>query len=553
MSRNLKREKSSKISGALHAFGSLLVLIIFCTSLCRCGSKSSGENMELRLISQFDSASILVQKGDFNRALPIYYDIASFYSNSLTFNGKEICAAALNNAGYIEFFEMGRDSLAFANLLKALEIGEKIKSEKVLSHIYLNISSVRNSYTSTPVLRDLDMKAFSYAMNVKKWETLSIIYINSVYTAFFSQLELQHVDEMTRIFRQLNGVDSIPIGKYAKGMMKAYETFRGNDMLGAVNLLRESAKNLDDIIDGSLYRVNNYYLQAQLHDLNSMKDSALNDVRNGIAYAEKSDMPNLTTNGYFYLFQLFNAMAIPDSANFYKLKYLEIIQNYKSASNLNVINEMQRNYEQNSHESQLKSVAVEKQEWVGISVVVGAVLIIVCIFLIFLIKHNRRLKLHNARLYSAWKEKQSAENDDVIVPQPAALLKQNENCSEAKESQAEDDWTKEISDKIKDVFESDEIFKPEFSLSTLSALLNVKERYLSSVLSSCYGRSLPALVAEARIKEACRRLDNWDKYSHLTLFGLAQELGFKSGSVFSTTFKKITGLSPKAYLQQASK
>ena len=55
------------------------------------------------------------------------------------------------------------------------------------------------------------------------------------------------------------------------------------------------------------------------------------------------------------------------------------------------------------------------------------------------------------------------------------------------------------------------------------------------------------LLAEHRIREACRLIQNIMEYGHLTIEGIAQEVGYKSRSSFSNAFKRVTGLSPSAF------
>jgi AraC-like DNA-binding protein len=98
---------------------------------------------------------------------------------------------------------------------------------------------------------------------------------------------------------------------------------------------------------------------------------------------------------------------------------------------------------------------------------------------------------------------------------------------------------------------TDEICAPTFSLNQLADLLNMKYWNISHAINEIYGKNFNALLNEYRIKEACRRLGDIEKYGNYTIEAIALGVGFKSRSNFVTTFKNITGLTPSEYLNMA--
>lgn len=65
------------------------------------------------------------------------------------------------------------------------------------------------------------------------------------------------------------------------------------------------------------------------------------------------------------------------------------------------------------------------------------------------------------------------------------------------------------------------------------------------------GINIASLLNEKRIKVACQRLMDTDKYGNLTIEAVIADLGFKSRSTFSKTFKRITGLTPGEFQRLA--
>ena len=72
------------------------------------------------------------------------------------------------------------------------------------------------------------------------------------------------------------------------------------------------------------------------------------------------------------------------------------------------------------------------------------------------------------------------------------------------------------------------------------------------MLNEDFGKSFNQLLNEHRISVAKQRFLDTDNYGHLTIEAIVRELGFKSRSTFSKTFKKITGLSPSEFQRLAT-
>lgn len=56
---------------------------------------------------------------------------------------------------------------------------------------------------------------------------------------------------------------------------------------------------------------------------------------------------------------------------------------------------------------------------------------------------------------------------------------------------------------------------------------------------------------EKRINVACKRLMDVENYGNLTIEAIVSDLGFKSRSTFSKTFKRFTGLTPGEFQRLA--
>lgn len=87
---------------------------------------------------------------------------------------------------------------------------------------------------------------------------------------------------------------------------------------------------------------------------------------------------------------------------------------------------------------------------------------------------------------------------------------------------------------------------PNFRLSDLAEHLNLSKNTLSYLINKVYTMNFNQLLNEKRIEVALKNLEN-SKWEHLSLEGIANEVGFKSRTTFNKAFKTKTGCTPSKY------
>ncbi len=85
---------------------------------------------------------------------------------------------------------------------------------------------------------------------------------------------------------------------------------------------------------------------------------------------------------------------------------------------------------------------------------------------------------------------------------------------------------------------------PDFQLTDLRAVLPTNRTYLSQFLNDAYGCSFYQLVNRYRVEEAQRLMS---AHPDMKLTEIASACGFSSPAVFSRTFTRQTGLSPREW------
>lgn len=92
---------------------------------------------------------------------------------------------------------------------------------------------------------------------------------------------------------------------------------------------------------------------------------------------------------------------------------------------------------------------------------------------------------------------------------------------------------------------------PLLTLKGLADKIGLNTHELSYVLNNGLGKNFYHFINELRTEEAKSLLLSEDM-KHLDLLGIAINAGFNSKTTFYTTFKKLTGLTPKEYMQTNS-
>jgi AraC-like DNA-binding protein len=89
----------------------------------------------------------------------------------------------------------------------------------------------------------------------------------------------------------------------------------------------------------------------------------------------------------------------------------------------------------------------------------------------------------------------------------------------------------------------------ELSLPKLAGILNTSTHQLSYLLNTGFSETFYDYVNRYRVEEFKKLLKD-KRYQHLSIIGIAYEVGFSSKTTLYASFKKLTGTSPTAYRKQ---
>ena len=90
---------------------------------------------------------------------------------------------------------------------------------------------------------------------------------------------------------------------------------------------------------------------------------------------------------------------------------------------------------------------------------------------------------------------------------------------------------------------------PELTLTQVAKQLQSNPSFISMVVNRGFGLNFNDFINQFRI-EAVKEMLKKGEHKKQTLLGIAYECGFNSKATFNRAFKKVTGLTPKEWVQQ---
>lgn len=144
---------------------------------------------------------------------------------------------------------------------------------------------------------------------------------------------------------------------------------------------------------------------------------------------------------------------------------------------------------------------------------------------------------------------QPAAVEQIIIPEADKISIEPEPVKYQKSGITPDDVV-QLYERLQERMQRDKIFTdPELTLGQLAGLLQVNANTLSQVINSVEHKNFYDYINTLRIEEFKQRVADPDN-RRFTILSLAFDCGFNSKTAFNRNFKKITGLSPTAYIDR---
>lgn len=93
----------------------------------------------------------------------------------------------------------------------------------------------------------------------------------------------------------------------------------------------------------------------------------------------------------------------------------------------------------------------------------------------------------------------------------------------------------------------------KLTVASVAVQLKTNPTYLTETIKKHKGKNFNAYINELRIRYICEMIHTHPEYLNYKISYLAEQCGFQSHSSFTTVFKSVTGISPSAFLREATR
>ena len=493
-----------------------------------------------------------------NKAL-LCYVTATSLSDEYGKHPKEMrdIAKSYINIAYIYRTRFHNNYESYNNLKRAEQICSEYGLKDVLCHVYLSLSSVLSinstlSAASNPATDhksedDYLEKAFSYALGSKNHEVAAFSIINMI--AEYDVVDSRSIGGY--IGKYLNGEipDTTGIQRYARFLCQGVEAFINQDYNGAHTALQNAVAT----------DVDKKYPKQQLNELALLYDALAYERAGDVRHSEQLLLSLLDSTrkredaewemwmhgnlNLFYLRQKDSKQADTHLLAYYRMR--EKLAEEEGSSLSTDEYEMQNTI--SAYRRELEQAAEERRRVRLILISGGTIAVMVILLLCFLLYHAKKRRQYIMRLY----EKNLLERADSTPGQSSEPGEDSPESGACNETSVPDPKLVEAITTVLD--NGSEPFNNDFQLVTLCNMVGSNTTYVSQAINHHYGKPFKNVLAERRIREACRRLDDPVANSTLTIEAICLEVGFKSRSAFSVAFKSVTGLTPTEYRKAAKR
>lgn len=460
-----------------------------------------------------------------------------------------------------DFYDYER---AMQCLLKSEQIAKK--HQFGLSSIYELMATLL--YDKNSILHDfafdnesfeLHRKAFRLSIEERESYQAVLSLVNMI-TIASRHHKLDIIKNELELFSETSIGDSIRASSFAKQLCSAAIHQLHNDNESAITELIELEHCLDMIEHNQpIYRIVAhqilFYVYCNVNDY----DAAFGELNTMEKIALENGRKDAIIEILLHKRDFYSELGNSSLANKYDLQYHKAKDEFMAEAKVAKVDEERVLFKLNEANHEIKELYYKQhiQQTELIAVAVVAVLLLALLVLAWL--SHRRTKQKNQSLYD--------RNQQLLTHVDRLRQIRKEQEQQAQETQTistttikygrgkmEHNDIAQVMEKVERAMDtSPEIFSTDFSLDQLVELTGESRPRLSQALNEVPDRSFYSILNEYRVREACRRMNDKEHYGDLTIEAVGQSVGFKSRSNFVSTFKRIVGLTPSAYLKQPSK
>ncbi len=484
----------------------------------------------------YETGHRFLKDGKFDEAMVCFTIVGNRYSPKMSAEEKKYCAYALNNAGGISQIRCSY-STAFSYYKKAMQV-----TDEPIHQTYNNIAGIYLFYKDYENARNYLRQAFDISMEQHDWESVT----NALQNLIFLYWNIDSLGASREQTERYKTADSIPHDlrfDYTIALADGTLAAARGDYQEAIRLFKTEDLDLD-----SLFEAFHESFNAPLYIAMSYK--TLGDYPMAMRYLKQVER-DTRASGAMYMLMLVYKLQIEclqksgdeKAAREARYEYMNLKDSINTAEELGKIKNIEFFDEVDRYEKQVVKLSEEKNARSRVAIIASVALLVVALLLIFAVNQNKRLASSNKELYR--------KNDELVKLADVEKQKRQgsmKRASEAKSTAQTDDQTSVLIEHIYQMMDDvGFIAQHDLTVERLAQAVGVHEKQVSQVINESLGKNFSTLLNEYRVREACKRLTDFEHYGTMTNETIAEGLGFKSRSHFTRTFKKITGLTPSQY------
>ena len=546
------------------------------TALCACAAQEHKEMENLyRQLGDTPSDELyktgrgFLEENKLDEAMVCFSIVGNRYSPNMTDEEKRLCAYSLNNAGGISQLRSNY-SIAFSYFKKAIQI-----ADEPIYQAYNNIAGIYLFYNDYKNARQYLTQAFDISLEQKNWESLS----NSLQNLIFLGWKMDSLASLQPQIERYRSVDSIPpsLSGYTIGIADG-------TIAASKGQYREAIRIFSGVIntDSTILSANHFVYNTPLYIAKCYM--ALKDYPLAMQYLKTVEEEMRRIDDYYMLMYVYNLQieccqqdGNAEGARKAKYDLLNLKDSINTVEELEKIKNIEFFDEVDKYEKQVVELSHQKNTRTRVAIISCLALLVVALLFIVAIIQNRRLRESNKELYrktdelvrqadseklqrTAYKKKIDGFIEKIAslqgtintlcsasLPASSTPIAEEPTTAPAASSPLPDDQSAIVERIYQQLDDVDFICQPDLTVERLAQAIGIHDRYVSQVINESTNKNFNTLLNEYRIREACKRLTDFDTYGQMTNETIAEGLGYKSRSHFIRTFKKMTGLTPSQY------
>lgn len=490
------------------------------------------------MIAQLDRALAYSKAMEYDSAMNIYRRIVKLYNPGMAASEKRLCLDAVYGCFDINI-KTGFYSGAVNDLALAEDINEDLDSGKANLHaryaqLYVVMLTQTGKEKYLKMVEDHAHEAFRLGLEENDFNSASKGYSNLL-IGYYTQQDPKIIEKETAALLKLNTSEW-----KIKTLLLDYEHIKASvegDYDRAVVYLDSLLAVIPD--ESVSYRLR----------LSTMRDKAI-ALGYGGHLKEATDLLHEVINLSYknnlrdQRLAAYNACALfceemGDTASMkeYDAKALALKDSLQAYNIVDEVVELEYLKERKELQKNIdRARSARKLMTIGL-IALSLIVLTVVIFLIILKRKNSVLAYRAGLLRKRMRELYSKNERMVRERVPSDKYESSTLTEEEK---------KQIALEIEEATAGDVVFNPDFSLNMLAESIGRHPKIVSQVINEMFSVNFSTYINRIRIVEACRMLDD-PQYANWSVEGIAEAVGIKSRSSFSSNFKKITGMNLKEY------